>query len=97
MKRLIGLAIGVVAGGFQFWLLSKFTKLISTGQINKKCIALGILQFFLPMGVLVGVAFILRQDILWAGVGITASLLIGAVTRFVLNTRKTRGREDTDA
>jgi len=41
-------------------------------------------------------AFIIRQDILWAGIGITASLLISAVTKYVLNTRKLRGREDTD-
>ena len=94
---MIGLAIGVVAGGVQFWLLSKFTKLISTGQISKKSIALGLLQFFLPMGVLIGIAFIIRQDLMWAGIGIVASLLIGAVTSFVINKRKLRGREDTDA
>ena len=94
---MIGLAIGIVAGGCQFWLLSKFTKLVSMGKLSPKCLALGLLQFFLPMGVLVGTAFIIRQDILWAGIGITASLLIGAVTKYVLNTRKLRGREDTDA
>jgi hypothetical protein len=93
---LVGLLIGIVAGAFQFWLLSKFTKLISAGHISAKSIALGLLQFFLPMGVLIGMAFIIRQDILWAGIGITASLLISAVTKYVLNTRKLRGREDTD-
>ena len=97
VKRVIGLAVGVVAGGVQFWLLSKFTKLISTGQISKKCIAFGLLQFFMPMGVLVGTAFIIRQDLMWAGIGIAASLLIGAVISFVFNKRKLRGREDTDA
>lgn len=93
---MIGLAVGLVAGGIQFWLLSKFTKHISAGQINKKSITLGLLQFFLPMGVLVGTAFIIRQQLLWAGIGITAALLLGAVISFILNKRKARGREDTD-
>lgn len=94
---MIGLAIGIVAGGVQFWLLSKFTKLISQGQINIKCITIGIFQFFLPMGVLLGMALIIRQELMWAGIGIAASLLIGSVIKFILDSRKTRGREDNDA
>lgn len=94
---MIGLAIGVVSGGIQFWLLSKFTRLISTGKISARAVALGLLQFFMPMLVLVGTAFIIRQDLLWAGIGIIVSLLAGAVIKFVLNIRKRRGRSDTDA
>lgn len=94
---MIGLAIGIIAGGLQFWLLSQFTKLVSLGKLSPKCLALGLLQFFLPMGVLIGVAFIIRQDILWAGIGIAATLIISAVTKFVRTSLKVRGREGTDA
>ena len=89
---MIGLSIGVVSGVFQFWLLSKFTKGISTGTVNISYMLLGLVQFLLPIGVLVGVAFLRRQDILWAGVGITGALLISAFLKYVVGARKTRGR-----
>jgi len=93
---MIGFVIGVISGGVQFWLLSKFTKLISAGKLSGAAIALGFLQFFMPMVILLGVAFTIRQELLWAGVGIVASLLICAVIKFVFNTRKRRGGGDAD-
>lgn len=93
---MIGLFIGIAAGLFQFWLLSKFTKLITRGSMNPKALLLGLSQFFLPMLILVGVAFIKRQDLFLAAVGITATLIIGAITKHVINTRRLRGREDNN-
>lgn len=93
---MIGLFIGIAAGLIQFWLLSKFTKLITRGSMNPKCLLLGFSQFFLPMLVLIGVAFIRRQDLLLAAVGITATLVFGAITKNVINKRRSRGREDNN-
>jgi hypothetical protein len=91
---MIGIAVGIIEGVVQYLLLLKFTSSISKGTIDTKAVLLGLLQFFLPMGVLIAMAFLRRSDLLWTAVGISVSLLICAVTKFVLGARKTRGRED---
>lgn len=91
---MVGFAIGAACGVIQFWLLSRFTKLITTGKVEAKAVALGLLQFLLPVGVLVATAFIIRQELLWAGIGIVAALLTAAIIKFVLNNRKQGGRKD---
>ncbi|SHH78434.1 hypothetical protein SAMN02745823_01013 [Sporobacter termitidis DSM 10068] len=91
---MIGLGVGIVSGCIQFWLLTKFTTGITTGKLSAKSLFFGLLQFVLPMGVLVAMAFIKRSDLLWTAVGIVGSLIICAVSKFVINTRRTRGRED---
>ena len=93
---MIGLTVGIIAGGFQFWLLSKFTASITKGIVTIKSILIGLLQFFLPMGVLVGMAFIKQSDLLMTAVGITGSLIICAISKNVVNARKTRGRENNN-
>lgn len=94
--RLIGLIIGIVGGTLQFLLLSIFTKAITSGSLTTKNVLLGFLQFFMPIGVLVGVAFLRRQDLLLAGIGIISALIIGALTKFIINGRKGRGGGDND-
>ncbi len=89
---MIGLAVGVVSGVFQFWLLTKFTKGLTTGFVDISNILLGLAQFLLPMAVLVGVAFLRRQDLIWAATGIAGALIVGAVLKYVVFARKTRGR-----
>lgn len=91
---MIGLGVGIISGGIQFWLLTKFTTSITTGKLSGKSLLFGLLQFFLPMGVLVGMAFIKRSDLLWTAVGIVGTLIVCAVSKFVINARRTRGRED---
>lgn len=93
---MIGFFVGIVAGAFQFWLLSKFTKAITSGSFSTKNVLFGLVQFFLPLGVLVGIAFLRRQDLLWAGIGIICSLIFGAIAKYFINTRKLRGREDNN-
>lgn len=93
---MIGLFIGIVAGAFQFWMLSIFTKAITSGLFSTKSVLFGLLQFFLPLGVLIGIAFIRRQDLLWAGIGITGSLIISAIAKYFINARKLRGRENNN-
>jgi hypothetical protein len=89
---MIGLLIGIVSGVFQFWLLIKFVNAITAGTVDIKNMLLGLAQFFLPLGVLVGVAFLRREDLLWAGLGIAGVLLIGAVMKYRVFARKTGGR-----
>ncbi len=89
---MIGLFIGIASGVFQFWLLLKFTTGITAGVVNIRHVLLGLVQFFIPIGVLVGVAFFRRQDLLFAGIGIAGALLISAFLKYAVNARKTRGR-----
>lgn len=96
LEAMIGLAVGIIAGVIQYWLLSRFTAYISKGEMHIKGILLGMLQFFLPMGVLVGIAFVKQSYLLWTAIGITVSLLLCAIIKNLINTRKMRGREDNN-
>ncbi len=89
---MIGLLIGIVSGVFQFWLLSKFTKGLTTGKVDIRTALFGLVQFLLPIGILAGTAFLRRQDLLWTASGIVAALIIAAVFKYVVFARKTKGR-----
>lgn len=94
---MIGLAVGIVAGGIQFWLLAKFTARITSGTgITIQSSLLFIAQFLLPIGVLVAVFFLRPKDLLLTACGIAGSLLIGGFVKFAVNARKTRGRRDNN-
>lgn len=93
---MIGLAVGIVSGGLQFWLLSKFTQQVTKGTLTIQSILLGIAQFFLPLCVLLIIAFFRQQDLLFTGIGMSAALIISAVTNFVVKKRRTGGRGGTD-
>jgi hypothetical protein len=89
---MIGLAIGVAAGGVQFWLLSKFTARITSGAgMNLQATFFFIMQFLLPLGALIAVGFLRRSDLLPAALGIIGALIVGAILKYVIITRKTRG------
>ncbi len=89
---MIGLSIGIVSGLLQFWLLTKFVKGITSGSVDIIYMSMGIVQFLLPAAVLVGVAFLRRQDLLLAGTGMAGVLIIGAILKYVVFARKSRGR-----
>ena len=86
---LIGLIIGVVSGVVQFLMLAKFTQSVTGGAFDKKTVFLAVFQFFLPAIVLLGCAWLLRDSLLWAGIGMTASLIACALVRHFLT--KTSG------
>jgi hypothetical protein len=88
----IGFAVGVAAGAVQFWLLAKFTKRVTSGALSPSTILLGFLQLLLPIGVLLGVAILWREDILLTGVGITGALFVGVFVRFILMRQKKKPR-----
>jgi hypothetical protein len=90
----IGLAVGVAAGAVQFWLLAKFTGHVTSGRLTPLVVLLGFGQLLLPAGVLLAVAFLRRQDLLLAGVGISAALIGGILVRFILMRLKKKAGED---
>lgn len=94
--RVIGLAVGVAAGAVQFWLLTKFTRHVTGGTMTPLIVLLGFLQLMLPFGVLIGIAFLRRQDLLYAGIGISVALIGGLIVRFILMRLKKKAGEDTN-
>ncbi|NLT13537.1 MAG: hypothetical protein GXY05_04265 [Clostridiales bacterium] len=91
---MIGLAVGIAAGAVQFWLLTKFTRYVTSGGITPFVVMLGFLQLLLPFGALLAVAFLRRQDLLLAGVGISGALIGGLFVRFLLMRLKKKAGED---
>lgn len=95
--HMVGLVVGVAAGGIQFWLLTKFTaRITSSAGMNLRSIFIFLLQFLLPLGVLVSIAFLKHSDLLQAALGIIGMLIIGTILKYVIITRKTRGRRDNN-
>ena len=80
-----GLIIGVASGVLQFWMLAKFTKAVTGGGLDKKAVLFGVFQFFLPLAVLLGCAFLLSDALVWAAVGIAGSLVLCALARYITN------------
>jgi hypothetical protein len=94
---MIGLAVGILAGAAQFWLLATFAKRLTSGAgINLKAVLLVLLQLLLPLAVLIAVGFLRRGDLLMTAVGIVGALLIGAFVKFGMNARKSRGHRDNN-
>jgi hypothetical protein len=79
----LGLVIGIVSGGVQLALLSRFTRALTGGAFSARTVGVGILQLFLPFAVLVVCAFLRPASLLWAGVGIAASLVLGGIILFI--------------
>ncbi|MGI5970822.1 MAG: hypothetical protein ACOX7P_03745 [Oscillospiraceae bacterium] len=82
---MIGFIIGLAAGLLQFLLLSRFSSYVTRSGSGASAALLGILQLLIPFAVLLGMAFIRRQELLLAGIGMTSALLISAVIRFAKN------------
>ena len=80
-----GLLAGAVSGSLQFWMLSKFTKAITGGGLSGKAALFGLCQFFLPLFVLLGCAFLFKEALIWVAIGMVAVLVICALVRFLAN------------
>jgi hypothetical protein len=91
---MIGFAVGAAVGAVQFWLLTIFTRRVTGGGITPSVILLGFLQLLLPFGSLLAVAFLRRQDLLFAGIGISAALIGGLMVRFIMMRLKNRAGGD---
>ena len=81
---LIGLIIGAGSGVLQFFMLSRFTKAVTGGGLDKKAVLFGVCQFLLPLIVLLICAFLLRDALLWAAIGMVVVLVSFSFVKFVL-------------
>jgi len=94
---MVGFLIGAVAGAVQFLALVRFARLITRSDTMMTAVLFGMLQFLIPLAALVGVAFLSKSYLLPAACGIVAVLVIGAFIKYVVFSRKGKGREEKDA
>jgi len=63
--------------------LSRFTIAVTGGTLKKSDILIAAAGFLLPFAVLLVVALLFSEDLLWAALGISAFLVIFAIIRFL--------------
>ena len=88
-----GILIGIASGALQYFLLLKFTKIITGGKFSSKAVVFGITQFLLPFAVLVLSAILLgdvlgENFLMWIGIGMAVSLITCAVIRFIIVSKR---------
>jgi len=80
---MLGFIIGVASGAIQYFLLTKFTGSVTSGKLTNKAVLFGLVQFLLPFTVLVGIAFLLPDELMLAAIGMGGALLVSAIVRFI--------------
>jgi len=81
---IIGLAIGVVTGAIQFFLLFKFVTSVTGGNQGIKTLLFALTQFLFPFAILVVCAFLIPDSLMWVGIGVAATLIVCAAIRFIM-------------
>ena len=85
---MLGLFIGIVAGAFQFWMLTRLTRSITGGKFTVKTVPIALAQFLFPFAVLLGCAFLVTDGLIWAGAGLAVTLTVCAAVWFVYSRRR---------
>lgn len=97
MNIVIGLVLGIAVGALQIFLLTKFLKGITeaakpgenSDSVNTSAYMIsGFAQLLIPFAVLIAVAFIYRDALLWTGIGAGTSLIILGVIKFIVGRKE---------
>jgi len=80
----IGILIGIAVGTVQFFLLYRFVTSVTGGKPGIKTLIFALTQFLFPFAVLVAIAFLLPDSLLWVGIGAAVSLISCAVIKFFI-------------
>lgn len=83
---MIGFLIGLACGGGEIYLLTRLTLAVQKSE-SGKIVGYVFLKLLLLACAFVPVILFFRQDLLWCGVGISATLVLGAV---IINWRSQR-------
>jgi hypothetical protein len=87
LSHFIGILIGIPTGVVQFYLLFRFVTSVTGGKFGSKTIIFALTQILFPFAVLVTVAFLLPDSLMWTGISTGAALICSAIVRFVLTSR----------
>ncbi len=71
--------VGAISGAVQFWILFLLTQRIGKGRTDFVTVLFGILQVFLPLVPLLGVALFYSAGLLSCGIAYAASLIVISV------------------
>ncbi len=93
---MIGFILGAAVGALQFFLLYRFTSAVTTKGMSIASVTPGIIQFFLPLAILVPVAFLLRSQLIFVGAGLAAALICGAVIFFARTASRRKKEQGND-
>lgn len=91
---MIGLAIGVLCGLLDLLLLYRLMAAVQKGEALKTIIYL-LLKLLVIACAFVPTILFFRQDLLWCGVGISASLIIGALVFNIRSQEFKKGGKNT--
>ena len=83
LSKIVAVLVGIATGAVQFFLLFKFVTSVTGSKAGTKTLLFAVTQFLFPFTVLVIFAFLLPNNLMWAGIGIAASLITCAIVRFV--------------
>ena len=87
---MIGLAIGLVCGAGELFLLTRLTLALQNGK-SLKMLGVLLLKVLLYALALVPVALFFRKDLVWCGVGVSSVLVIGAIVLNIMSRRNGKG------
>ncbi|HWR24478.1 MAG TPA: hypothetical protein VN366_13450 [Feifaniaceae bacterium] len=87
---MVGFLIGAVCGVFELYLLSRLTLAVQNGR-TAYILPLVLVKLLVLAAAFVPVILYFRDDLLWCGVGISASLIIGTVILNVVTQRSGKG------
>ena len=87
---MIGLAIGLVCGAGELYLLTQLTLALQNGK-SLKLLGILLLKVLLYALALVPVALFFREDLVWCGVGVSSVLVIGAFVLNIVSRRNGKG------
>ena len=91
---MLGFLIGLVCGAAALHFMSRVTRAVVRGDYMAM-----LLPFFLNIiSILAGllpVAFLLPSELLYAGIGMSVSLVLGALSIFILRSRGAKGRDNS--
>jgi len=86
---MLGFISGFVCGLIQFFLLRRFARSVTSG--GKPAIGLGLMQLLLPAALLMGCAFFMPANLVWAATGIVCPLIGGALLHFFVSGKRRDG------
>ena len=87
---MVGFVIGIVCGVAELYLLSRLTLAVQNSR-TALILPLLLVKLLILAAAFVPVILYFRSDLLWCGVGISASLVIGAVIINFVNQRSGKG------
>ena len=91
--RVIGLIIGILCGILELLLLVRVIPAVSAGESARVAFYM-LLKFLVLAAAFVPVLLYFKNDLLWCGVGVSLSLVLGSFVRFLVKAEKQKKQKE---